>query len=60
MYFGGNRAGMKTILVKPLSEKNLSAAKKWLLDFAKSKDIKLLPSAAEEIVEKIGTDQYKL
>ena len=21
MYFGGNRAGMKTILVKPLSEK---------------------------------------
>ena len=38
---------------KPLSEKNLSAAKKWLLDFAKSKDIKLLPSAAEEIVEKI-------
>ena len=36
---------------KPLSEKNLSAAKKWLLDFAKSKDIKLLPSAAEEIVE---------
>lgn len=45
---------------KPLSEKNLSAAKKWLLDFAKSKDIKLLPSAAEEIVEKIGTDQYKL
>ena len=36
------------------------SAKKWLLDFAKSKDIKLLPSAAEEIVEKIGTDQYKL
>ena len=30
------------------------------MDFAKSKDIKLLPSAAEEIVEKIGTDQYKL
>lgn len=45
---------------KPLSEKNLSAVKRWLLDFAKSKDIKLLPSAAEEIVEKIGADQYKL
>ncbi|MFC2709539.1 MAG: DNA polymerase III subunit delta [Candidatus Saccharibacteria bacterium] len=50
----------KIIECKPLSEKNLSAAKKWLLNFAKSKDIKLLPSAAEEIVEKIGTDQYKL
>ena len=56
MYFGGNRAGMKTILVKPLSEKKDYMVTKLL----RGNEKKILKEYRKYIDEKGETWKEKL